>query len=91
MKLQVKVIEEQKDMLERERIAHKYTKAQLNTYVSAYNQAVDQIHQLNGMKIDVPVKVTEYDVDEILNEISTKGIKNVSQDKLDFLRKYGKK
>lgn len=90
IKIQSKVIEEQKDKIAQERISHKYTKAQMDVYVKSYNQAVDQIHQLSGMKVDIPVKVAEYDMDEILKEISTKGIKNVSEDKLEFLKKIGK-
>ena len=90
MKLQGKIVEEQKDIIERERIAHKYTKAQLDIYVQSYNQAVDRMHEMSGMKIENPIKVTDYDMDEILSEISKKGIKNVSKDKLEFLRKFGK-
>ena len=90
MKLQSKVIEEQKDVIERERIAHKYTKAQLDIYVQSYHQAVDRLHELAGMKVETQIKVTEFDMDEILNEIVNKGIKNVSKDKLEFLRKFGK-
>lgn len=90
IKLQGKVIEEQKDIIERERINHKYTKSQMDVYVQSYHQAVDRLHEMAGMKVDVSVKVIEYDLDEILKEISDKGIKNVSNDKLEFLRKIGK-
>jgi hypothetical protein len=72
MKLQSKVIEEQKDVIERERIAHKYTKAQLDIYVQSYHQAVDRLHELAGMKVETQIKVTEFDMDEILNEIVNK-------------------
>jgi hypothetical protein len=32
----------------------------------------------------------EYNMDDILNEIASKGIKSVSKDKLEFLKKIGK-
>lgn len=89
LKIQDKIIQEQRDIIDRERIAHKYTKSNLDTYVKAYNQVVDQINQINGMEA-VPINVTEYDMDDILKEISIKGIKNVSKDKLEFLKKIGK-
>ena len=95
IKAQGGVIEEQKDKINRERIAHKYTKYQLDTYIKSYHQAVDKIHQMNGMMIEdlTPIESgkKEYELDDILNEISKKGIKNVSKDKLDFLKKFGKK
>ena len=90
IKVQHEVIEEQIYKIDREIDSHKRTKSILDLHVKAYNQVVDQIHQLSGIGVNTPVKVTEYDMDEILKEISVNGIKNVSQDKLDYLRKFGK-
>jgi len=90
IKIQSQVVEEQRDAIERERISHKYTKSQLDLYVNAYHQVVDKLQEMNGIKVENTVKVTEYDMDEILKEISSKGIKNISQDKLEFLKKIGK-
>lgn len=91
MKLQNKVIAEQKSLIEKERIAHKQTKAQLDVYINSYNQAVEHIHQINKPKVNVSDKAREYDMDEILNEISTNGINNISKDKLEYLKGIGKK
>lgn len=91
MKLQNKVIAEQKSLIEKERIAHKQTKAQLDVYINSYNQAVEHIQQINRPKVSVLNKTVEYNMDEILNEISTNGIKNVSKDKLEYLKRIGKK
>ena len=96
LKAQNNVIEEQKDKINQERLAHKYTKVQLDTYVKSYRQAVDKIHEINrGMSIEditsIESEEKKYELDDILNEISIKGIKNITKDKLDFLKKFGKK
>lgn len=93
IKLQKKIIEEQKDIIVKEKIAHKFTKNQYDTYYRSYVELVDKFNSMFNEKQSKKMhKVShEYDMDDILNEISKKGIKNVDKDKLDFLRKYGKK
>jgi hypothetical protein len=94
IKLQSKIIEEEKDMITKEKISHKYTKAQYDIYYRSYVELVDKFNNMfgeKGVKITEKDKVShEYDMDDILNEIASRGIKNVSKDKLEFLKKIGK-
>ena len=101
IKVQDSVIEEQKGLIEKQRISHKYTKSQLDAYIKSYNAVINKMNEFSK-HIDIenikPIghgekeyTIKEYDMDDILNEISKKGIENIDKDKLDFLRKFGKK
>ena len=95
VKVQSKVIEEQKDVILKERIAHKYTQQKLDFYYKGYIDAASNgLVKVKPSIIEVedirPIEKV-YELDDILSEISKKGIENVSKDKLDFLRKFGKR
>ena len=92
LKIQSKVIEEQKELINRERIAHKYTKTQYEMYYRSYIELVDKFNSMFSERENKTVEkvVQNYDMDDILKEISDKGIKNVSKDKLDYLKKFKK-
>jgi hypothetical protein len=96
------VIEGQKDTLLKEKINHKYTAQKLDFYYRGYVEAASKGF-VQGRPSQIIIEdvqpigsgekgytITEYDMDEILSEISKKGIKNVDNAKLEFLRKFGK-
>ena len=94
IKVQKSAIKEQKNFISKERIAHKYTKNQLNGYVKYINDIQKQLSHNGGTHIieleidDNPIN--NYNMDDILIEISKKGIKNIDKDKLEFLKNFGK-
>lgn len=66
----------------------------LSKLVVKYQQETGAVFNV-GIKTDSGDKETtkpqEFDLDEILEEISKNGAKNISKEKLDFLNKYKKK
>ena len=94
---QSKVIKEQNENINSERIAHKRTKTELANIGNQYNQVVQRLNQMDNKGIvgvqvgKITTKVNNYDMDEILIEINKKGIKNIDKAKLDFLKGYNKK
>ncbi len=75
IKIQNSLIDKQKDSLIKLRLEYIYIKGILDN--------------LNINNKNIEEKIV-YDLDDILSEISQKGIHNISKDKLDFLKNYNK-
>ena len=100
VKIQDSVIKEQKDVILREKIKCQAIQEKMEFYYRGYVNAASNIRlsMTNNIQDVQPIGsgekgyvIEEYELDDILNEISRKGIKNIDKDKLEFLRRYGKK
>lgn len=56
-----------------------------NTIIN-YEKILNSFKHNNDSNINIKPKKEEFDVDSILNDISEYGIKNISKEKLDFLK-----
>lgn len=90
--LQDNIIEEQKNAIRLEKLDNASVRGKLDFYYTAYVNLCNGAptpNQVNEIKPIVPIG-KEYELDEILGEISKRGIKNIDKNKLEFLKKFGK-
>ena len=84
--IQDKVINDQKNLLFKKEGHIKEIEDKLFFYKKTYFDLCSGMSNVNK-----PPIVIEYELDDILQEISKKGIDNIDKDKLEFLKKFSKK
>ncbi len=91
IKLETKKLQLKSD-LDIEKDKHIKTNYLLIQYKNMYENLCNQITTISGIPMNQPPQIIEdeYSLDDILNEISKKGIKNIDKKKLEYLKKYGK-
>jgi hypothetical protein len=97
MKVQRLIIAEQRKTIEDVKYETMRITQQYDMYYKAYIELADNYNKMCMASDIKPTATTvkgvikEYDMDEILQEISKKGIKNIDKQKLEFLKKFSKK
>jgi hypothetical protein len=91
MRLETKEIKLQND-LNNEKDKHIKTNYLFIQYKNMYEKLYNQLTSDSGMIINHSPQIIEdeYNLDDILNEITKKGIKNIDKKKLNYLKNYGK-
>ena len=100
IKVQDSVINEQRDVILKEKIKCKSFQEKMEYYYRGYVNIVNNVRGISITNIqdiqpigsgEKEYTIEEYNLDDILSEISKKGIENIDKGKLEFLKKYGKK